>query len=268
MIILANTIELCKEDKLNITKTFECGQCFRWNADSAGIYRGIAYSHYAEIYSEAGSVYVTSDAPKDFWEYYFALDTDYDKIDKSFLSVDYMRECIEYGKGIRILRQEPWEALCSFIISQCNNIPRIKNIVSVLCRKFGDEILPGEFAFPGAEKIAGLTAEDLSPLRCGYRAPYIINAARAVDSGELDLEMLKTVSANDAISSLMKLNGVGLKVASCAALYGLCQLKTFPVDVWMKKALKAHFPEGFDWHIFGDYAGIAQQYIFFNERKY
>jgi N-glycosylase/DNA lyase len=181
-----------------------------------------------------------------------------------------MKRATDFGAGIRILRQDKWEALCSFIISQCNNIPRIKKIVETLCSTFGDPVeLNGKtfYTFPSADRVASLEAEDLAPLRCGYRAPYIIDAARAVASGELNLEELSRKDFNTALKTLKSLNGVGDKVANCVILFGLCMLNAFPIDVWMKKAIKEHYGDGFDPKIFGDYAGIAQQYMFYYARS-
>jgi 3-methyladenine DNA glycosylase/8-oxoguanine DNA glycosylase len=190
--------EIAPADKLNIVKTFECGQCFRWNADSEGVYFGVASGYPARVWEESGAVFVESNAPEGFWHNYFDLDTDYEAASSSFNSVPYMNICTEYGKGIRILRQDSWEALCSFIISQCNNIKRIKGIVETLCTRFGDRIETEGiqcYSFPSAKKMAGLKEDDLSCLHAGYRVPYIINAARAVDSGEIDLEALKKLIA-------------------------------------------------------------------------
>jgi N-glycosylase/DNA lyase len=177
---------------------------------------------------------------------------------------------VEYGAGIRILRQERWEALCSFILSQCNNIPRIKKIIETLCAYFGapvDFMGRSYFTFPTAEQIAALSPEDLAPLRSGYRAPYVIAAARAVASGELDLDALAGTDTATARAALKALPGVGDKVANCAILFGLHQLDAFPIDTWMKKAISANFGDGFDPKIFSPYAGIAQQYLFYHARE-
>ena len=262
-------IKLCDTKELDIVKTFECGQCFRWNVDEKGIYRGVAYGNYAELEVIDNTVYITSDTSEEFWRKYFDLATDYEEISASFTG-EYLEACREFGYGIRILRQEPWEALCSFIISQCNNISRIKGIVERLCALFGDELKIGDnvyYTFPTAEKIAQLTPDDLAPLRSGYRAEYIIIAAKAVADGSLDLEALKQMNYKDAIKELRKLHGIGEKVANCVVLFGLWHMEAFPVDVWMKRALKENFPEDFDPETLGAYAGLAQQYIFYYARS-
>ena len=270
--IIENTgLFLCGAQEMDIEKTFECGQCFRWNADGAGGYIGVASGRAAALCRRGEGIYI--DCPDEelpFWRNYFDLDTDYAAAAQSIIACDYLGECAEYGAGIRILRQDKWEALCSFIISQCNNIPRIKGIVEKLCAIAGDEI---EFrgrtlrSFPSAERVAELEPEDLAPLRSGYRAPYILAAARAVASGELDLEAAALLPCDEARRELKKLQGVGDKVANCAVLFGLHRMDAFPIDTWMKKALKAHFPPDFDPASLGEYAGLAQQYIFYHARE-
>ncbi|MBQ4039587.1 MAG: DNA-3-methyladenine glycosylase 2 family protein [Oscillospiraceae bacterium] len=265
-------VELRTDDDFDLERIFECGQCFRWNADEKGVYTGVAYGRAAKIYREGDSIFI-SGTVEDFeniWRGYFDLDRSYADIRAGLCVDEYMTEASTFGAGIRILYQEKWEALCSFIISQCNNIPRIKKIVETLCRLFGDKVtLFGEeyYTFPSAEKIAALTAEDLAPLRSGYRAPYIINAAKMIASGELDLEKVAAGDPVDALKTLKTLNGVGDKVANCVVLFGLQMLDAFPIDVWMKKALKAHYEGGFDPKIFAPYAGIAQQYMFYFARS-
>ena len=262
-------VSLCSASELNLEKTFECGQCFRWEADESGVYMGIAGGFPAELLEAEGEVLIRSNAPAGFWEEYFDLETDYAAASEPFYSVPYLSECTEDGFGIRILRQEFWEALCSFIISQCNNIKRIKGIVSRLCEECGEEV---EFngriyrEFPSAERISAMKVEDLSFLRAGYRAPYIISAARAVAAGELEAEELRECGFEEAKKELLKLEGVGEKVANCVVLFGLHHMEAFPVDVWIKRALKEHFPPDFEPGSLGPYAGLAQQYIFYHMR--
>lgn len=265
-----STIRLASASELDIKKTFECGQCFRWNADDEGVYTGLAMGRPARVWQQEGAVYLRSAADKKMWRQYFDMDRDYDKISRSFSGSKYLDRCVEYGRGIRILRQEPWETLCSFIISQCNNIARIKGIVERLCAMFGDEIeFEGElyYSFPSAQRIALLELSELAPLRCGYRAPYIISAARSLENGDIRLEELIDASAQQAQSALMALAGVGAKVANCVVLFGLYHLEAFPIDVWIKRALERHFPPGFDPKSLGEYAGLAQQYIFYYARS-
>ena len=262
-------MKLCGTEELDIVKTFECGQCFRWNCGEDGIYRGVVGGYYAEVSVKDDEVYITSDAPEDMWPRYFDLGTDYAEISRAFTG-EYLSECVRYGSGIRILRQDSWEALCSFIISQCNNISRIKGIVERLCASFGDEIKVGDsiyYSFPSAERLAALEPDDLAGIRSGYRAEYIICAARSVVNGDIDLEELKKCDYRQAIKALRTVRGVGEKVANCVVLFGLWHMEAFPIDVWMKRALKENFPPDFDPESLGHYEGLAQQYIFYYARS-
>lgn len=265
------TFELCPEGELSPYKTFECGQCFRWNADENGGYVGVASGRAARVFTRGGMAVIECDeADIGFWREYLDMDTDYVKARESVMLGEYLTECAEYGRGIRILRQDKWEALCSFIISQCNNIPRIKSIVEKLCAMFGEAMETPwgvKYSFPTASRVALLEEPELASLRSGYRAAYIINAARAVASGDIDLEYAATLDGNEARKYLKSLNGVGDKVANCAVLFGLHRMDAFPVDVWIKRALKENLPAGFDPSTLGDYAGLAQQYMFFHARE-
>ena len=265
------TFELCGVQELNPQRTFDCGQCFRWNADAEGKYRGVASGKAAVVWAEAGRTYIECAAGDIyFWRDYLDMETDYAEARRSIEVCDYLRDCAAYGEGIRILRQDKWEALCSFIISQCNNIPRIKGIVEKLCSLYGEPVEApwGEArAFPTAERVADLSEEALAPLRSGYRAPYILAAARAVAGGDIDLDATALLPCGEARAELKKLNGVGDKVANCVVLFGLHQLDAFPADVWIKRALAANMPKGFDPSSLGKYAGLAQQYMFFHARE-
>lgn len=265
-------VEILTDDDFDLERIFECGQCFRWNADENGVYTGVAMGKAAQIYKDGEKIFISGTAEdfENIWRPYFDLERNYADIRKGMCVDEYMTAASEFGAGIRILRQDKWEALCSFIISQCNNIPRIKKIVETLCSLFGEktELFGKEYyTFPTAEKIASLTAEDLAPLRSGYRAPYIIGAAKMIASGELDLEAVSQKSPEEALKTLKTLNGVGDKVANCVVLFGLQMLNAFPIDVWMKKALAAHYGKGFDPKVFAPYAGIAQQYMFYFARS-
>ena len=258
-------------EELDIVKTFECGQCFRWNADADGVYRGVVRGYPARVWTENGAVWIRSDAPETLWREYFDLGRDYAEISRGFAGGEYLDKCTAFGRGIRILRQEPWEALCSFIISQCNNIKRIKGIVERLCAAYGEcAELDGErfYTFPSADTLCTLREEDLAMLRCGYRAAYILSAARAVADGRLKLDALIECDYADAKRELLKLSGVGEKVANCVALFGLNHIEAFPIDVWMRRALRENFPPDFDPASLGEYAGLAQQYIFYYAREH
>lgn len=251
----------------DIEATLFCGQCFRWKKYGNGCYAGIAGGKYLKISpGEKFSTYVFHNVNleefEDFWVKYFDLDRDYLQIKKSLFGKNLqLNRAISHAPGIRILRQDPWETLCSFIISQNNNIPRISGIVENLCEMFGEEFSPGQFFFPSAKTVARLTGADLAPLRCGFRAPYILDAAQNVASGAVNFEILRTLPIEKSRLELMKIRGVGPKVAECTLLYGLHRLEAFPIDVWMKRAMAILFP-GLTSEFFGKYAGVAQQYIF------
>lgn len=266
----AKTYILCTTEEMDMAKTFECGQCFRWNAGDEGVYWGIAMGHPAKIWKDGNLVYIKSDAGLELWRDYFDLGRNYGQISREFKGGEYLDQCAAYGRGIRILRQEPWEALCSFIISQCNNIGRIKGIVERLCQHFGREtVFEGRhfYTFPGAETVAALPDGALDVLRCGYRAAYIKAAAMAVATGMLDMEALIACDSLTAKRRLMELPGVGEKVANCVVLFGLYHMEAFPIDVWIRRALTEHFPAGFDPASLGPHAGLAQQYIFYYARS-
>ena len=258
---------LTSTTELSLNKTFECGQCFRWSADESGIYHGVASGKALSIREEDGRVLCDAvDADLPFWRDYFDFGIDYCEMSKPFTEPPYLKKCADFGQGIRILRQEPWEALVSFIISQCNNIPRIKKIISTLCVTYGEELSCGLFTFPSAKVLAALEEKDLAPLRCGYRAEYILCAARAVAGGELCFDKLSRLSSEEAFTEIRRMRGIGDKVANCFMLYGLHRMDRFPIDVWMKRALERHFPNDYDPKVLGPYAGLAQQYIFYYAR--
>ena len=264
-------VEISGIADFDLAKIFECGQCFRWDADENGVYSGVAHGRAARIRQVDESLYITGtlDDFEAVWFDYFDLRRDYAAIRRSLCVDDFMREAVDFGAGLRILRQDSWEALCSFIISQCNNIPRIKKIIASLCRCFGDRFdFDGEvfYSFPSAEKLAALEPADLAPLRCGYRSDYIIGAARAVASGKIVLAALAEGTLGDARVALKKLHGVGDKVADCVLLFGLNMLDAFPVDVWVRRAVASYYGDGFDSAVFSPYAGIAQQYMFYYMR--
>lgn len=266
-----NEIKITPEDDFSAKKIFDCGQCFRWNENPDGSYTGVALGRAARVREDRGSVYITGTI-EDFetvWSDYFDFGSNYARRRKLCAVDDYMLAASEYGRGIRILNQDRWEALCSFIISQCNNIPRIKKIVETMSSLWGEgtELEGREYrAFPDAERVAALSERDLEPLRSGYRAPYILNAARMVSEGRLDLEALSKLEYAEAKRCLMELPGIGEKVANCVVLFSLRMPSAFPIDVWIKKAIAEHYPNGLDTSVFGENAGLAQQYMFYYQR--
>lgn len=255
---------------LDLEQTLDCGQSFRWEKQDDGSFSGVAFDKYVNISLDGTDMIIKNavEADRELWFDYFDLALDYGKIRKDISEIHpVLKEAAKYAPGIRILRQEPYEALCTFIISQNNNIKRIKGIVARLCESFGDEIEDGVYGFPTAERLAELTPDDLAPLRAGFRNRYIIDSAKKVASGEVDLELCKTADYETSRAELMKITGVGVKVADCTLLFGMHRVEAFPVDVWMKRAMEKLFP-GMTSADFGEYAGIAQQYIFHYSRMH
>ncbi len=255
-------------EEFDLPHTLDCGQAFRWKCDENGIWYGVAGDKFLSLEKlNDGTVVLyntNTDEFNGFWKDYFDLERDYGKIREILSQNETLKAACDYSYGIRILNQQPFETLCSFIISQNNNIGRIKGIIERLCENFGEN-MGGYYTFPTAEKMAKLTVEDLAPLRSGFRAKYLLDAANKVASGEVKLENLKNFSLNEAREELMKIKGVGPKVADCALLFSHRHDRAFPKDVWIKRALDTLFggelPE-----IAQEYAGIAQQYIFFYAR--
>lgn len=247
----------------SLEQTLDCGQAFRWELSENGIWRGIAFNRALCVKQENNRIIFYNTSQSDFdgiWRKYFDIDRDYSEIINKISKNNVLKEATNFAGGIRILRQDPWETLCSFIISQNNNIPRIKGIINRLCENFGEKI-DGGYTFPSASVVAKLTAEDLAPLRSGFRARYIIDAAKKVSDGEIDLDKLYTCDIDEARAELMKICGVGLKVADCTLLFGFYRIESFPKDVWIKRAMEKLF-DGELPKVAEPYAGIVQQYIF------
>ena len=257
-----------------IAQIFDCGQCFRFDPVGEDSFEGVAYGRYVRFSQSAPNVLEihnsTVEDYENIWRHYLALDADYSairaEIASRFKTASHgkdkiMPAAMEYGSGIRILRQESWETVCSFIISQNNNIPRIKGIVERLCECFGEKISDTAYSFPTAEVIAKLTVEDLAPLRAGFRAKYILDAAKKVSSGEIDLSKIEKMSLEEADKLLRTICGVGPKVSACILLFGFHKIDAFPIDVWINRALDYYYNDGFP-ERFKKYGGIAQQYIF------
>lgn len=264
-----NNTYLFLTDPFSLPQTLDCGQAFRFEPLNDNKWCGIACDRYLEIEKlPDGAVVLYNVSQKEFediWCDYFDLNRNYSKIIEEISKNEVLRTASEYGKGIRVLNQPPWETLCSFIISQNNNIKRIKGIIGRLCETYGEKI-EGGYTFPAAQTLAKLEVEDLAPLRSGFRAKYIIDAARRVASGEVDLFALQNMPYEDAKNELLKIKGVGPKVADCALLFSHRHIEALPKDVWIKRALQVLFggelPE-----VAVPYAGIVQQYIFFYARE-
>lgn len=260
-------VENCRG--MDLDATLDCGQAFRWKATSQG-WHGIVENRSVTVRTVDDCLYIdgADEADREFWIRYFALDLDYPALLARFCSGNKkLAACVKSNPGIRVLRQPFFETLCTFIISQNNNIPRIKSIVERLCRELGTPLADGGYGFPSAETMAALQPEDLAFLRAGWRAEYLIDAARKVAGGQVSEEELRHTTLCGARQQLMTIRGVGPKVADCVLLFSLSFWKAFPMDVWMKKAMQQLFPRGIP-VCCRTHAGIAQQYIFDYARKY
>ena len=263
---------------------FECGQCFRWNRQDDGSYTGTAMGRIVNIRlcpegdegekACAGKVIIKNASPEDYekiWRQYLDLDRDYGMIKQRLSAGDeVMENAVAAGRGIRILKQDLWETIVSFIISQNNNIPRIKGCIEKLSALAGERLEDYDrqavYALPTVERLARLESDDRAPVRLGYRAPYLIKTARMVAEKGLP-ENYEEVSA---------LCGVGPKVANCITLFGLHDLSSFPIDVWVRRVMNEMYGfeekdvrgmAAFAAERFGELGGIAQQYLFYYIRS-
>ena len=270
----------------NATQTFECGQCFRWTRGRDGGYTGIVNGNFTNIYYDNEEDIITiwseympaSESLRDaFWRDYLDLDRDYADIKRKLREKDpVMYDAIDAGSGIRILNQDPWETLISFIISQNSNIPRIKGCIEALCTAFGEQIGTFEgrelFAFPTLKKLASVKEEELDVCNLGYRAKYIVEASRQVNvDGGAFLATANKADEEKVYAYLLSLSGVGPKVAHCVMLFSLRKTDIFPVDVWMARVMNELYGIDEKDHEamhkyaseqFSPWSGIAQQYLF------
>ncbi len=269
-----------------IAQIFDCGQCFRFDLVESNRHQweieGVAHGRYIRLGQDSpDSVTVYNTTVSDFesvWRHYLALDADYSEIRRDIAARFFdatggkdtvMPRAMEYGDGIRILRQDPWEAVCSFIVSQNNNIPRIKKIIAAMSKAFGEPVESAfgtYYAFPTPESLANAGEAAIFNLKTGFRAKYIYDAACKAARGELDFGKIFAASPEEAEKLLCAIKGVGPKVAACAMLFGFDKTEAFPIDVWIKRVLAKYYPDGLDISALGKYAGIAQQYLFYYER--
>ncbi len=268
---------LLHNKNFNIKQIADSGQCFRMNKIDESKYSLIAYGRYLELVQKDEDAVELSCGEEEYhqiWEEYFDLEYDYNHIVQTLLqgSDQFLKEAAEYGRGIRIVRQEPFEAAISFIISQNKNIPAIKSCIEAICKQYGEQRISDEcggveyFTFPSPEVLAVAKNEELRALKTGYRDEYIIKAAQAVASGEVKLEYLKTSSYEEAKLTLKSIHGIGEKVANCICLYGLHHIEVFPIDVWIARVLKEIYNDDFHQEQYQGYAGIIQQYMFYYMR--
>lgn len=249
---------------LDLAATLHCGQAFRWSeGDAAGRFCCTLLGRRVTVWREGDALLAAGtrvgDAADALAEY-FDLGRDYAAIRVLLCRDPILREAVAFAPGIRVLRQEAWETLASFLCSSNNHVARISGILARFCAAFGAPAAGGGFCFPTPQRIAALHKSDLAPLRCGYRDEFLLDAARRVSSGALDLEEVRRAPLEQARQLLRQVRGVGPKVAECVLLFGFGRLDAFPVDVHIGRALRL-FPAGLP-AFAQPYAGVAQQYLF------
>lgn len=251
----------------SLKEILNSGQCFRMREVEEGSFDIISKDRrlLAKQEKETVSFYCEKEDFESFWKDYFDLDTDYGAyIEKADEKDSYLQDAIFMASGVRILRQDLWEMIVSFLISQQNNIVRIRKCIQNLCEKYGEK-KEGYYAFPTPKALADLDEDALKECNLGYRSKYVVRSAKMIVDGEIDLEKIKALPYEEAKEELLKLFGVGVKVADCVCLFGLHHLEAFPIDTHIKQALDAHYKKGFPLKKYKGFEGVMQQYIFYYE---
>lgn len=276
-------------DSFELRDIFECGQCFRWNKELDGSYTGIFKNNVINVQKQNNKVIfkgICKNNIKEEIEEYFDLKRDYKKIKEELSKIDNnMKTSVEYGQGIRLLNQDLWETIISFIISANNNIPRIKGIIERISKKYGNKIEWKEkeyYTFPTPEELSKATIEDLRALGLGFRDQRVYETTKLILTKQVDLEKLKQEKESEKIKeTLLTMPGVGPKVADCILLFSTLKcLNVFPVDVWVRRVmnelyfnlpdetkLKREQIEILATQKYGNLAGLAQQYLFYWKRE-
>jgi N-glycosylase/DNA lyase len=259
----------------NLVTTLDSGQVFRWQCIENS-WHGVIGNQFVQLTQTAEGIHAQSATPVADWNFlrdFLQSDVNLAAILKTFPDDEPMRAAVGACRGLRLLRQEPWECLASFILSSTKQIVQIRQIIALLCERFGEPIPgAGAFCFPTPQKIAACTEKDLRDCKMGFRAPSLLAAARQIAEGSFDLERIRQMNYAEARLELMKLRGVGGKIADCVLLFGYGFDAAFPVDVWIERALQElYFPRRrasekrlrkFATTHFGPHAGYAQQYLF------
>ena len=278
-----------KCDTFELKDIFDCGQCFRWNKQEDGSYIGVVGNNVIKVSKNDSEISFKSNGEDDLKKlvtYYFDLDRDYESIKKELSKIDEnMKKSIEYGKGIRILNQDLWETIISFIISANNNIPRIKGIIDRMSKAYGKEIAfegKSYYKFPSTEELSKAKAEDLRKLGLGFRDVRVYETTKIIKEKQVDLEELSNEKDFEKVrNTLLTLPGVGPKVADCILLFSsLKRWEAFPIDVWVRRVMNELYIHNADEtkvkkeqifkianEKFGSLAGIAQQYLFYWKRE-
>ena len=275
-------------DSFRLKDIFECGQCFRWNKNDDGSYIGVINNTVVKVQQYENRIEFTGSDNSEFEKVikdYFDINTDYSNYKKDLIKVDqYMAESVEFGNGIRILNQDLWETIISFIISANNNIPRIKKIIENLSRTYGNKIVFEEkeyYSFPTMQSLSNASIQDLRKLGLGFRDKRIFNTTKMIMSGKINLDGIKNMQDTDLMrEKLLELDGVGPKVADCILLFALHRFDVFPIDVWVRRVMndlyihcteedrvnKREILKLAD-EKYGKIKGLAQQYLFYWKRE-
>ena len=276
------------QEEFELRDIFECGQCFRWNKQEDNRYIGVFGKNVIEVEQKEKTITfqgICEGNIKEIVDKYFDLKRDYKKIQKKLSKVDvHLKTSIKYGKGIRILNQDLWETIISFIISANNNIPRIKGIIERLSRAYGNVIeFKGNrfYTFPTAKELKDVSVEEYRKLGLGFRDKRLYETTKKILKKEVDLKKLEIMSTNDAREELLKLSGIGPKVADCILLFStLKRFDVFPIDVWVRRVMNDLYIHNEDEtkvskkeierlakEKYGELEGIAQQYLFYWRRE-
>lgn len=281
--------ELQNPDSFDLVHIFECGQCFRWNQNDDGSYTGVIKNAVINVRRENDKIIFEGTTLEESFEnlikYYFDLNSDYSIYKEKLSKVDdYLKDSIEFGSGIRILKQDLWECIISFIISANNNIPRIKKIIERISKEYGTRIIYNDkeyYLFPTPEQLSKATVEDLRGLGLGFRDKRIYNTTKLILDKNIDLEKIANMSNTNLMrEELLKLDGVGPKVADCILLFALKRVDVFPIDVWVRRVMNDLYIHNEDEEKvnkkelqklaedkFLGLSGIAQQYLFYWKRE-
>ena len=280
---------LQKIDSFELTDIFECGQCFRWNQQEDGSYEGIFGTNILKLKKEKETIQIEGFCEENIQnivEEYFDLKRDYQKIKKELAKIDEnMKKSIQYGQGIRLLNQDLWEMIVSFIISANNNIPRIKGIIERMAKEYGKPIRwrgKTYYTFPTPEELKNVSVEEYRKLGLGFRDKRVYETTQMVVNNQIDLEkMQKNPNTWEIKQELLTLSGVGSKVADCILLFSnLKRLEIFPIDVWIRRVMNELYIKQKDENKinkkqieeiatqkFGEVAGLAQQYLYYWKRE-
>lgn len=258
------------QDDFDLDKIANCGQCFRAKELEGGMYRFITGEDVLYIQKQEKNQYAVScsrESWQEVWARYFDMERNYRKLREEAAGRNcFVEKAIQCGQGLRVLKQEPWEMLITFIISQRKTIPAIAKSVELLAQKFGHPIQTGRevvWSFPSSKELLGASMEDLAACSLGYRAGYVKDAAEKAAYGELDMEAISGMDDEAMFREIMKVKGVGKKVANCVCLFGYGRLSRVPVDVWIARAIEDGCQGENPFPQYGEYAGIIQQYIFY-----